>query len=157
MAPKKKYQELDDIEKLHKQWRKLSGLHTREEWSAAIVRAATAAEIAANFAIRHEFKTQSQLDGAFVDSMLRWANGLAGKLDRLLVPLTIHEASKKNTVKKLNTLAKTISDKRNAIVHQGEFCNEEEAKVIISQTKEFITTLVRLYDQAFQLKERKKS
>ncbi len=48
----KRYKKLTDLKKLQKQWHKLSGLHTREEWSAAIVRAATAAEIAANIAVR---------------------------------------------------------------------------------------------------------
>jgi hypothetical protein len=31
MATKKPYQDLDDLEKLEKQWRKLSGLHHRKE------------------------------------------------------------------------------------------------------------------------------
>jgi hypothetical protein len=154
MEAKKKYEELTDLEKIQKQWHKLFGLHTREEWSAAIVRTATAAEIAANFAIRSEFLSRSQLDSQFVDSMLRWANGLAGKFDRLLVPLSVSDPAKKTAMKKLNTIAKEISDKRNAVVHQGEFCNEIEAKKIISKTEEFITTLVKLYDPAFQLKER---
>lgn len=79
----KPYQELTDIEKLQKQWHKLSGLHSREEWSAAIVRAATTAELAANHAIRAEFLAHSQFDGAFVDSLLKWANGLSGKLRAL--------------------------------------------------------------------------
>ena len=85
---RKPYEKRSDLEKLHSQWHKLSGLHTREEWSAAIVRAATAAEIATNFAIRAEFGARSKFDPKFVDSLLRWANGLAGKLDRLLVPLS---------------------------------------------------------------------
>lgn len=67
---KKKYEELTDLEKLQKQWHKLSGLHTREEWSAAIIRAATAAEIAANFAVRREFETKSEFDAKFVDNLL---------------------------------------------------------------------------------------
>ena len=72
---KKPYSDRTDLEKVQSQWHKLSGLHTREEWSAAIVRAATAAEIGANYAIRREFAAQSQLSAHFVDSTLRWANG----------------------------------------------------------------------------------
>jgi hypothetical protein len=45
---KKPYDERSDLEKLRSQWTKLSGLHLRDEPSAAIVRCATAAEIAAN-------------------------------------------------------------------------------------------------------------
>lgn len=156
MATKKKYEELTDLEKLQKQWHKLSGLHTREEWSAAIVRAATAAEIAANFAVRKEFENKSELDSAFVNSLLRWANGLAGKMNRLLIPICEQEKVKLKTVKKLRLLAEAINSKRNAIAHQGEFCNEGEAKDAIEKSREFITTLIRIYETEFVLKERKR-
>lgn len=151
---KKPYEELPDLEKLQKQWHKLSGLHTREEWSAAIVRAATAAEIAANFAIREEFSMRSEFEPQVVDSFLRWANGLAGKIDRLLIPLTTHSDGKSQKMKSLKKLAEEINRKRNAIAHQGEFCNGEEAKAEIARTKKFITGLVRLYDPRFALKTR---
>jgi hypothetical protein len=49
--PNKSYQERTDLQKIQSQWNKPGGLHSREEWSAAIVRTATAAEIAASFAI----------------------------------------------------------------------------------------------------------
>jgi len=156
VATKKKYEELTDLEKLQKQWHKLSGLHTREEWSAAIVRAATAAEIAANFAVRKEFENKSELDSAFVNSLLRWANGLAGKMNRLLIPICEQEKVKLKTVKKLRLLAEAINSKRNAIAHQGEFCNEGEAKDAIEKSREFITTLIRIYETEFVLKERKR-
>lgn len=155
MTTKKKYEELTDLEKLQKQWHKLSGLHTREEWSAAIVRAATAAEIAANFAVRREFE-RSKFDANFVDGLLRWANGLAGKIDRLLLPLSAGNDNKNHTMKNLKAIAAEINSKRNAVAHQGEFCNEDEAKKAISQSQEFITTLIRIYDPAFVLKERKR-
>lgn len=156
MRAKNKFEDLTDLERLQKQWRKLAGLHTREEWSAAIVRAATAAEIAANFAVRQEFMSKSNLSPIFVDSLLRWANGLAGKLDHLLLPLSNGMKDKKSTMKNLRAIAGEINSKRNAIAHQGEFCNEDEAKKAISQSREFITTLVQLYDPAFVLKERKR-
>jgi hypothetical protein len=156
MATKKPYAELTDLEKLQKQWHKLTGLRTREEWSSAIVRAATAAEIAANFAIRKEFATRSELDVDFVNSLLRWANGLSGKLDRLLVPLSAGNAKKHKKMKQLKSLAEKVNSKRNAIAHQGEFCNEGEAKEHIEDARSFITTLVVLYDEQFVLKERKR-
>ncbi len=152
---KKKYQDLSDLNKIQKQWHKLSGLHSREEWSAAIVRAATAAEIAANFAVRREFEDKSKFDTKFIDELLRWANGLAGKMNRLLLPLSVIEKDKKRTMNKLKTIAEAINSKRNAIAHQGEFCNEDEAKSVILQSKEFITTLVQIYEPTFELKERK--
>lgn len=155
MAGKKPYEERTDLEKVQSQWHKLSGLHTREEWSAAIVRAATAAEIAANFAIRAEFTVRSQFDAAFVNSLLKWANGLAGKLEKLLIPLSEHDKLKLQAMKALRSVADEINRKRNAVAHQGEFCSEDEATEIIAKTKEFITTLVHLYEPDFTLKERK--
>lgn len=150
---KKPYEHRTDIEKLKSQWHKLSGLHTREEWSAAVIRAATAAEIAANFAIRSEFSARSEFDDAFVDNLLHWANGLAGKLDRLLIPLSEDDKSKKKEMKRLRKVANEVNKKRNAIVHQGQFCNENEAKETITHTKDFITSLMKIYQHEFTLKE----
>lgn len=150
----KVYQELTDIEKLQKQWHKLSGLHAREEWSAAIVRAATAAELAANHAIRAEFAVRSQFDDAFVDSLLKWANGLSGKLRNLLVPLVANAPAKRRAMAALQTLADRVNAKRNAIAHQGEFCNEQEATEAIANARNFITSLVTLYEPEFKLKDR---
>lgn len=155
MSARKPYEKRSDLEKIQSQWNKLTGLHSREEWSAAIVRAATAAEIAANFAIRKEFETKSQLSPSFVDSMLRWANGIAGKIDRLLINLT--EGGKNHkTIKKLKSVSEQINKKRNAIAHQGEFCNEKEAKAAIQQSRDFIETLVRLYEPDFGLVDKKR-
>lgn len=154
MSARKPYEDRSDLEKIQSQWNKLSGLHSREEWSAAIVRAATAAEIAANFAIRMEFEAKSQLSSGFVDSMLRWANGIAGKVDRLLINLTEGEKNHKS-IKKLQSVSEQINKKRNAIAHQGEFCNEDEAKVVIQQSREFIEILVRLYEPSFALVDKK--
>jgi hypothetical protein len=150
---KKPYEERTDLEKCQSQWRKLQGLHSREEWSAAIVRAATAAEIAANYAIRTEFAKQSNLPEQFVDSMLRWANGLGGKIDRLLVPLT-EGTKKEKTVTKLKAVAREINDTRNAVVHRGEFRDEDQATKTIARTRRFVEGLVRLYDHTFKLRDK---
>lgn len=155
MSERKQYKDRNDLEKIQSQWNKLSGLHSREEWSAAIVRAATAAEIAANFAIRKEFESKSQLSPSFVDSLLIWANGIAGKIDRLLIKLTEGEKNHK-TIKKLKSVSEQINKKRNAIVHQGEFCNSKEAKDAIQQSRNFIETLVRLYEPSFELVDKKR-
>lgn len=150
----KPYQQLTDIQKLQKQWHKLSGLHSREEWSAAIVRAATAAELAANHAIRAEFAARSQFDDKFVDSLLRWANGLSGKLRNLLVPLVATDSAKRGAIGTLQTLADRVNAKRNAIAHQGEFCNEAEATEAIANARSVITSLVTLYEPQFKLTDR---
>lgn len=156
MAENKPYEKLSDLEKLQKQWHKLSGLNTREEWSAAIVRAATAAELAANFAVRNEFAGRSQFNSKFVDSLLLWANGLAGKLDRLLLPLSAADKDKNKKMKALRDVAGKINAKRNAIAHQGEFCRGDEARASIKHAREFIMGLVQLYEPTFQLKDRKR-
>lgn len=150
---KKPYDERTDLEKIASQWNKLTGLHSREEWSAAIVRAATAAEIAANFAIRQEFGNRSTLEPAFVNSLLRWANGIAGKIDRLLLPL-FESRKEHKTIRALKAVAERINKERNAIAHQGEFRDMDEAAEIIEETRKFIETLVRLYEPAFELKRK---
>lgn len=152
--PKKPYEQLTDLEKVQKQWHKLSGLHSREEWSAAIVRAATAAELVANHAIRAEFAARSQFDAKFVNSLLKWANGLSGKLRNLLLPLATTDAGKMKTLAKLQKLAEAVNAKRNAVAHQGEFCNEQEAIQVIAHARAFILGLAQLYEPQFKLKER---
>jgi hypothetical protein len=59
-------------------------------------------------------------------------------------------------MKKLGAIAQEINSKRNAVAHQGEFCNEDEAAQIIAQAENFIVGLVQLYEPAFALKKRKK-
>ena len=149
---KPKYADLDDLKKIQKQWRKMSGLHGREDWSAAMVRAATAAEIAANFAIRQEFAARSRFSKAFVDKLLRWASGIDGKMTRLLIPL--HAGGKhERTVSALRATMNDLNQKRNEIVHSGHFMNQDEAKAAISHSKTFVETLVRLYKPKFKLKD----
>jgi hypothetical protein len=150
------YEDRTDLEKIQSQWHKLTRLHTKEEWSAAIVRTATAAELAANFAIRQEFEKRSKFNSVFVDSLLVWANGLAGKMDRLLIPLHA-EGKHAKTVKALKASALAISSKRNAIAHQGKFSNEKNAKATIEQTREFIESLVRLYRPKFSLLDKEEA
>ena len=122
----------------------------REEWSGAITRAATAAEIAANIAVRHELQEQRQLEAAFVDHLLKWANGLTGKLDKILRPL--HTTKAKQTIlKSLQKKAQKINDQRNLVVHSGHFMNQDEAKEVVALAKEFIEQLVGPYHKGFKL------
>ena len=155
MSSRKPYAERTDLEKIQSQWNKLTGLHSRNESSAAIVRAATAAELAANFAVRKEFSSKSKLSADFVDSLLVWANGIAGKVDRLLIPITKGEKHHK-VVTKLKDVSLKINKKRNSVAHQGEFCTPEESDVVIQQAKEFIETLVKIYEPNFELKDKKR-
>ena len=150
---RKPYSDRTDIEKLQSQWWKLSGLHSREEWSAAVVRAATAAEIAANIAIRTEFQSIGTFAPGFVDSLLKWANGLSGKIDRLLLPIS-QGSPRHDSIRQLKATATSINKIRNAVAHSGDFCNETEAQTAIEQSKHFVESLIQLYEPQFKLIER---
>lgn len=154
MATKKKkpYAARTDLQKLRSQWNKLDGLHGRREWSAAVVRAATAAEVAVNIAIRKEMKSRSKLDASFVDSLLIWANGITGKMSKLLIPLTKKRKYAKG-ITDLVKLVEAINKKRNSIVHSGEFCGTKEAREVIRKSREFIIALMRLYNKNFALRD----
>jgi hypothetical protein len=147
------YDKRTDLEKIETQWVKLTGLHSRADWSAAVVRAATATEIAINLAVRKEFAERSQFDAKFIDHLLLWANGLTGKVDKLLLPLLVN-TPKHGTVRGLHSLAEKINAKRNAIAHRGEFSSEEQATALITDCQTFVHGIVRLYEPTFTLKER---
>lgn len=149
---KKPYNERTDIERLEAQWTKLSGLLERSDWSAAVVRAATATEIAVNFAIRKEFEDQSEIKGKSVDLFLKAANGLQGKVDKLLLPL-VFGTPKYAAVTALKKQAETINSRRNKIVHSGEFSNADEANSLITTCKAFVEGIVRLYKPTFTLRD----
>ena len=77
---------------------------------------------------------------------------LLEKLNRLLLPLTEVNKAKHKQIKSLKWLAQEVNKKRNAIAHQGEFCNEGEAKAAIASAKEFIITLVQCMSRNSRLR-----
>lgn len=147
---RKPYADRTDLERLQSSWRKLSGLMNRKEWSSAVTRAATAAEIAANIAIRHELQEERKVESEFVNHLLKWANGLAGKLDRLLRPLCRSDG-RKERIKALQRTASRINEQRNDVVHSGAFMNEGEAKEVVELARHFAESLVQLYHPEFRL------
>jgi hypothetical protein len=148
------YHDRSDLEKLQSQWNKLVGLRSKDQASAAIVRCATAAEIAANYAIRQEF-VRTGLSPTIVDGFLKWANGLELKMDKLLLPLR-YRGVKSEEFKRLKTLSKEIGEKRNAIVHQGEFASQTLADELVRKAKQFIDTTVGKSVPGFDIKKKKK-
>lgn len=144
MGRKTPYSDRTDLERLASSWIKLDGFLARGEWSAAVVRAATAAEIAANIAVRQELETKRALEKAFVDSLLRWANGLDGKLTRLMSQLPMAK-DQKPVIRAAKATSAKINKKRNEVVHSGHFMNEEEATEVRAQARSFIDSLVGLY------------
>jgi hypothetical protein len=145
------YNERDDLKKIESQWNKLAGLHSRKEWSASIIRAATAAEIAANLVIREEFRRNSQFDNIFIDSLLRWANGLDGKMNRIIQKFPSNETRKKE-LKSLYKQSEKLNLIRNDIVHSGQFANSQEAREAETIAREFIEGLISPYHPDFKLK-----
>ena len=148
---KKPYNDRDDLDKLQSQWNKINGILSRDkEWSAAIVRAATAAEIAANIAIRKQFGGRSEFPPKFIDNLLTWANGIDGKFRRLIIPLEDDPESRK-ILESLYKKAAKLNDKRNEIVHRGTFSKESEARTYVDLAREIIHGLVQPYGTNFQL------
>jgi hypothetical protein len=145
------YHERDDLEKLESQWVKRAGLSERRDHSAAIVRCATAAEIAANIAVRHEFALHGNFASDQVDSFLIWANGLEGKMRRLILPLRYKNRSNDKEYLRLLAAAQNINGYRNAIVHRGEFSSEDTEIKIESGTRQFIESLVGFYHHGYKL------
>lgn len=151
------YDDRTDLQKLQSQWNKIGGIFSREkEWSAAIVRAATAAEIAANVAIRKRFEADSDFSEDFVDSLLIWANGIDGKFKRLIIPAE-NDKQRLKDLNALQKLAEKINKKRNAIVHRGAFSEEKEARDMVAVARQVIEGLVKPYEPAFELKSKKPS
>jgi hypothetical protein len=145
------YSDRPDTVKLKTQWNKIRGIITRDrEWSAAIVRAATAAEIAANIAIRNRFEADSQFSADFVNSLLKWANGIDGKIYRLLIPSEPDQA-RKDALSELAKDVKVLNEKRNEIVHRGVFASKEEAERLVILAHGIILGLVRPWEPELKL------
>ena len=148
----KPYNERTDIEKIQSNWKKIRGLIDREEWSSAIVRAATATEIAANLIVREEFIDERSLDSSLVDHFLRWANGIQGKFDKLILP-TIKGKAHEKDFKSFKKRVEDINKERNAIVHTGKFHNKRGAKKIVAEAREIIIGMLAPYYDGFELED----
>ncbi len=147
------YNDRTDLQKIQSQWNKIAGLLSRgNDWSAAIVRAATACEIAANFVIRKKFAEKSTFASAYVDSNLIWANGIKGKFQNLIVPMFKADDKKAGAaMKRLGDRALKINEERNAIVHSGAFSDEAEARAIVESARALIEELVGASEAGFKL------
>ncbi|TIS58440.1 MAG: hypothetical protein E5W91_08155 [Mesorhizobium sp.] len=147
------YNDRSDIDKIQSQWNKIGGLLSRRDWSAAIVRASTAAEIAANIAVRKKFAAESHFSADFVSGLLKRANGIKGKFSGLIVPAENDDALKAALVA-LEGLADNINQRRNAIVHQGAFSEEPEAREVIGWARQIINGLVLPHHPDFILQDK---
>lgn len=147
------YNDRSDIDKIQSQWNKIGGLLSRRDWSAAIVRAATAAEIAANIAVRKNFEARGTFSADFVNGLLKRANGIKGKFSGLIVPAE-DDPARRAVLVTLEGLADSINNWRNAIVHQGAFSDEPEAQEVIGWARQIINGLVLPHHPGFVLQEK---
>jgi len=146
------YSERSDLDKIKSNWSKTRGLYDRGEWSGAIIRAATAVEIAANLVIREELEAKLKLDRQFVNSLLRWSNGVKGKFEHLILPFFKNSRNYSVFTQTFEDIKK-INDTRNFIIHSGQFNEKPTAKKIIKMSKKSIESLVQQYKEDFKLKD----
>lgn len=130
-------------EKISSNWTKTLGLFKRGEYSTVVIRAATSVELASNLLIKAEFHKNRGLPEEFVDSLMMWANGLMGKVDRLLLPI-FKGTTKEENLKEIKVRSKDINDERNNVVHRGQFKAKVTATRIISEAEFIINTFLSL-------------
>ena len=133
------YEERSDGEKLRSNWTKATGLYAREDWSAAIVRAATVVELAANIYIR-QFFGGYDVPGSFIDTMLSNANGIHGKFHRLVKPAAQVDGQWEE-LSKFRRKIQEINEHRNGVTHSGKFKSEEDATMVFTNALEVIVCL----------------
>jgi len=126
--PKKiPYEQRTDDVRLKDNWRKARKQFERGDWSASVMRAATAAEIAANIYVREYFVREKSLPQTIVDELLKSANGLDGKYRKLIRPVSLH----RGTWSQMKAVQKKIQDlnsHRNEVAHAGRFRSEKDAR-----------------------------
>ncbi len=152
----KPYSESTDEEKVERNWNKTVGLYERGEFSVSILRAATCIELAANFAIRHELITNRGLPVKFVDSLLKNANGLDGKIRRLMLPIfedyEVHEELRSMWTNQVQPVA----TERNSVAHKGEFKSQETATEMLSNAQQSLVQIMKTCGRElkYEFKER---
>ena len=149
---KKPYEERTDAERLEDNWNKTVSLFNKSQYSMAVVRAGTCVEIAANIVIRAELVQKRKLEAAFVDSLLVWANGLHGKLTKLILPL-FEGSPQIAKFKKHKTAIEKLNKTRNAIAHGGHFTSQTEAETLLTLAHLLCGALTTGYPAPHKLKK----
>jgi len=149
---RKPYSERTDLEKIRSNWIKTEGLYHKGEWSSVVIRSAIVTEIALNLVIREELANKRKLEKDFVESLMIWANGIQGKVNRLIRPLLTNPEDSR-VFSDLSSKVNNINKERNSVAHSGEFKRKATAIRIINLSKEVIETLVGRYKRNFELKD----
>jgi hypothetical protein len=152
MKKKLPYSERSDVDKVRANWTKTRGLFERDEYSVAIIRAATTVEIAVNLAVRQELISAKGLPMKFVDQLLKWANGVNGKLNNMLKPLWQETPQGKERFKTLSDPIRKVNLVRNSVVHSGEFKNRRTAIEVLDRSHLVIMASITPYEPKFVLK-----
>jgi hypothetical protein len=140
-----KKKERTDPEKVFANWNKTLGLLERAEYSVAIVRAAVTVELAANIVIRAELVKKRKLPVHFVDSLLKWANGPAGKFEKLIYPI-LRGSKNYQSFQLLAEDWKKINEERNSVAHRGDFKGKRVAGDIVSRARTVLQTMMATYE-----------
>lgn len=114
----------------------------------AVIRAATTVELAANLVVREELENGQKLPREFVEHLLKWANGLLGKLDKLIIPIT-EGTDRGARFKALKKQVAEINTQRNGVAHRGEFKIKKTSSRILDDARNVILALVQQYDAKF--------
>ncbi len=149
---KKPYSKRSDHKKLEDNWRKTLGLFKRGEHSMAILRAGTCAEIAANIVVRSELIQKRSLEPRFVDSLLRWANGLQGKFSRIILPI-VEGTPQHAILKRHHKEIGVLNEARNEIAHGGRFASETEALKLLRIAQLVCDGITSQYPPTLRLKK----
>lgn len=140
----KPYSRASDAKKVQVNWHSSCLSYIRNEYSMAIVRSAVCIELAATLAIRIELIKNRRLEPQFVDHLLRWANGLNGKFEKILYPL-LDGTPRGTNLKSLARVWRKVSAERNAIAHSGHFKKASTARHHLDLTYEVITGIANEY------------
>lgn len=80
---------------------------------------------------------------------------MSGDGQIVLVNFSSYNVKRHKLFSKIKKAAEDANKKRNAIVHQDEFCNVGESKETIAKSRTFIETVIGVYQAGFKLKDRK--
>lgn len=119
----------------------------------SIIRAGTCAEIAANLMVREELESKRSLKKEFVDHLLIWANGLHGKVTKILKPL-LRGLPEGKILAAVEARTRNLNEARNKIAHGGHFSAREHAHEMVGYARDICVALAKPYHPAIEFRKR---
>jgi hypothetical protein len=83
---------------------------------------------------------------------MKWANGLQGKMDKLILPI-VKNSPRNKPFKRLAKTIREVNKERNGVVHRGEFRGRKIARLTLEKVRQIVLALVTLYEPRFDLSE----